>query len=304
MFYRTKPWTDGVTVFKLAEGIIDLDLSCVQVIVKRAIMIYTQVFATDKLRTVSIRRVVNLVIKKTMNITTMVVVTMVCIQKNDDWRWSLSSELEILWANLRTFLQLLLREHICCLSRELSLSNFKAQRIVSLAGRTRQWCRYSGNIQVPQVGDNDWFLLQELGPCRELKVMDENCQWSRAFFSRRTWGRISCRNQFTSEFLKISGEQYWDDLRRTFKQPFYSNQFCLVEVRFRSTWAWTTISSRRSKANFNLRNTSVTSFCIAWDPLSFSFSICPLWKSWRTVGSKSRLTVLFFQWVRYSTSIE
>lgn len=123
------------------------------------------------------------------------------------------------------------------------------------------------------------------------------------FFSRRTWGRISCRNQFTSEFLKISGEQYWDDLRRTFKQPFYSNQFCLVEVRFRSTWAWTTISSRRSKANFNLRNAFVRSFCIAWDPLSFSFSICPLWKSWRTVGSKSRLTVLFFQWVRY-TSIE
>ena len=72
MFYRTKPWTDGVTVFKLAEGIIDLDLSCVQVIVKRVIMIYTQVFATDKLRTVSIRSVVNLVIKKTMNITTMV----------------------------------------------------------------------------------------------------------------------------------------------------------------------------------------------------------------------------------------
>ena len=63
MFYRTKPWTDGVTVFKLAEGIIDLDLSCVQVIVKRVIMIYTQVFATDKLRTVSIRSVVNLVIK-------------------------------------------------------------------------------------------------------------------------------------------------------------------------------------------------------------------------------------------------
>ena len=81
MFYRTKPWTDGVTVFKLAEGIIDLDLSCVQVIVKRVIMIYTQVFATDKLRTVSITSVVNLVIKK---ITTMVMVTMVCIQKNDD----------------------------------------------------------------------------------------------------------------------------------------------------------------------------------------------------------------------------
>lgn len=47
-------------------------------------MIYTQVFATDKLRTVSIRSVVNLVIKKTMNITTMVTVPWYVYKKNDD----------------------------------------------------------------------------------------------------------------------------------------------------------------------------------------------------------------------------